>query len=182
MNRGLTISNFVYNNYVIKKSKNCESFLDLGIGRNSGTTSILRKIKHKYSVGVDIYKPYIDACPEKKIHTLLICSDILEYALTCKDNSFDCILLLDVLEHLPKDKANKVLSEAMRICKKCIIISTPNGFLEQKSYENNPYQTHLSGFSIDELRSKGFKTKRLYGVYNFFCKRNIFGIIGVWNK
>jgi 2-polyprenyl-3-methyl-5-hydroxy-6-metoxy-1,4-benzoquinol methylase len=40
------------------------------------------------------------------------------------DNEFDCVFLLEVLEHIPDYK--KTLSELSRVSKKYIVISTPN--------------------------------------------------------
>ena len=36
------------------------------------------------------------------------------------------------------------------------IIFTPNGFLEQKPFDGNEWQRHVSGWEIDEMRQMGF--------------------------
>ena len=38
-----------------------------------------------------------------------------------------------------------------------IIIFTPNGFLKQEPYDDNPWQEHKSGWEISEFEDKGFK-------------------------
>lgn len=46
------------------------------------------------------------------------------YELNRPDNAFDCVLLLEVLEHL--DDVEKALEEIFRIAKRSVIISVPN--------------------------------------------------------
>lgn len=68
------------------------------------------------------------------------------------------VLLLDVIEHLKKSEALKLLNFVEAIVKKytVILLSTPYGFIPQDSVDDNPYQRHLSGWLPKELMSKGF--------------------------
>ena len=79
------------------------------------------------------------------------------------DKSFDAVLLIDVIEHLEKDKALILLKEAERIAKEKIIIYTPEGFLEQNEKEGklrdpgfDTYDIHRCGFEKKELEEMGY--------------------------
>ncbi|MGQ4875108.1 MAG: class I SAM-dependent methyltransferase [Promethearchaeia archaeon] len=137
--------------------KDCESILDLGCGNNS----ILSRIKKKkFSVGIDIFEKYIEISKKKKIHDKYFCYDILKIDEIINPKSFDCILLIDVIEHLEKKDGLKLILKMNQIAKKKIIITTPNGFLPQREYHQNPYQIHRSGWDIKTFKKFGFK---IYG-------------------
>jgi len=42
-----------------------------------------------------------------------------------KDNSFDTVVLVDVIEHLPQKDREVAVREAIRVCKSRVIIHTP---------------------------------------------------------
>jgi len=50
-----------------------------------------------------------------------------------------------------------------RRARKKVVVTTPNGYLEQDTYDENPLQEHRSGWSVQDLRKLGF---------------NVFGISG----
>jgi len=80
------------------------------------------------------------------------------------DNSFDAVVLLEVLEHVTEEKGFEILSKAERWARKKIIISTPNGFLPQHEVDENPHQKHLSGWTPSKLKASGFKSHGLAGI------------------
>ena len=106
-----------------KELKSCDSVLDLGCGPSSP----LKNCKNiKYSVGVEAFKPYLDISKKQKIHTNYLPKNILN--LDFPKNSFDAVILIEVLEHLTKKDGQKILKLANKWAKKKIIISTPNNF------------------------------------------------------
>ena len=44
---------------------------------------------------------------------------------TISDNSYDCVIALDVYEHIPEEKRNEFLSEIVRVSNKLFIIAAP---------------------------------------------------------
>ena len=38
-----------------------------------------------------------------------------------------------------------------KVARKKVIVFTPNGFVPQRPYDGNPFQEHLSGWSVDEI-------------------------------
>jgi SAM-dependent methyltransferase len=150
-----------------RELKDCESVLDLGCGPSSP----LKNVKNiKYSLGVEIFKPYLKESQKQKIHTEYINKEIEE--VDFPEDSFDAILMIEVLEHLPKESGSEILKKAEKWAKKKVIISTPNGYFPAESVDSNEHQKHLSGWSFDELAKLGFKGYGLGGLKNFYRESN----------
>ena len=145
--------------YLKKELAGCETVLDLGCGR--GSNSPLEGMALTYTLGVDIFEPYLEECRQKKIHSDYIRADIR--GIEFKDGSFDAVLMLEVLEHFTKEEGRRLLDKCSQWAKKKVIITTPNGYMQQDGYNNNPFQEHKSGWSVDELRSLGFSVVGLLG-------------------
>lgn len=140
----------------------CATAVDFGCGKDSPIKFFSNKLK--YSLGVDGHPASVEASKKSKIHSEYIVSEILEAGRRLMDNSFDCALALDVIEHLKKEDGRELLKEMERIAKKKIIIYTPNGFLKQSVFDNNPAQEHLSGWNAGEMKKIGFKVYGMSGL------------------
>lgn len=150
-----------------RELKDCKTVLDLGCGPSSP----LQYCKNiNYSVGVEIFKPYLEKSKDKKIHTEYIEKKIED--VDFPENSFDAVILIEVLEHLPEDIGNKVLINAEKWAKNKIIVSTPNGYFPMETVDKNNYQKHLSGWNINKLCESNFKCYGLSGAKFFYLKKN----------
>lgn len=145
-----------------KELKNCRTVLDLGCGPSSPLKELRQKPALEFeSIGVDIFEPYILKNLEKeKIHSKYLNANIL--TIDFPENSFDCAILIDVIEHLEKRDFLEFLPKLSKIAKKIIII-TPNDFIEQNEYDNNPFQVHRSGWTVKEMETLGFDCFGLSG-------------------
>ena len=144
--------------YLKKELKDCDTVLELGCGKNSP----LRCCNVRYSVGVELFEPSLLKSKEQKIHNEYILADIRE--LKFKDNSFDCVCVLDVLEHLTKEEGITLIRNMERIARLKVIIFTPNGFLPQGEEYGNPFEIHKSGWSVQELRNLGYTVRGINGI------------------
>jgi ubiquinone/menaquinone biosynthesis C-methylase UbiE len=77
-----------------------------------------------------------------------------------KDNFFDVVILSDVLEHIPKQKRDKVLNESIRVAKKSVIIGGPFG---QLSFAQDQKLAEYSKKVIGQLHPF-FKDHLKYGL------------------
>ncbi len=137
----------------------CETILDLGCGADSP----LQFCKNvKYSVGVETFKPYINISKKKKIHNKYINKRLL--SVSFPSESFDAVVILEVIEHLKEKDGYTLLKKINKWAKKKIIISTPNGYIEQQEVDHNPFQKHLSGWNAKKLGKMGFKIFGLAGL------------------
>lgn len=161
--------------YYLKNSlKNCNSVLDLGCGNNS----LLRYLPYGLeSIGVECFKDSLIDSKKKSIFDEYILANIND--IEFKEKSVDAIILIEVIEHLNKVEGMELLLKLENVARKKIIISTPNGFVPQER-EDNPYQTHKSGWSIDDLRTLGYKDFRGVGgirIFKFFNKSQFLFIL-----
>jgi len=136
----------------------CESVLDLGCGPSS---PIQYCENIKYSVGVEVFPDYLLQSEAKKIHSKYLKKNILD--LDFPADSFDAVIMIEVLEHLPADVGKKIIIRAEKWAKKKVIITSPNGFIKQKAVDRNPWQRHLSGWDFRKMQSLGFNCHGLAG-------------------
>jgi len=152
----------ISDNFLVKELKDCSSVLDLGCGPHSPLGRIKDRLRPDlYSVGVDDFDPYLEENKKNKIHSEYIKSNILD--INFPEKSFDCAILLDVIEHFERDDFLKFIPKLERMTKK-IIIFTPNGVVKQDKYDNNAYQVHKSGWTVKDMRELGFKCLGVCGL------------------
>lgn len=150
-------------NYIFELEKalaDCDTVLDVGCGSNSPLGSIKNKL---YSEGVDSFLPSITKSKAQKIHNKYHKMDVLNIDKKFKSNSFDCVIAIDLIEHLTKEDGKKLIKKMEKIARKKVIIFTPNGFLPQGEYDNNPWQVHKSGWTVEEMQKKGYKVIGING-------------------
>ena len=138
----------------------CKTILDVGCGSDSPIKIFSGTL---YLVGIDAYKPSLEISCKKNIHNKyynMTFSELDKFG-SC---SFDCVVALDVIEHLKKDEGRRFLNNVERIAKKKIIILTTNGFVKQNEYDNNPLQIHRSGWTKKEMRLRGYKVTGIGGL------------------
>lgn len=147
------------------------SVLDVGCGSNSPIRTVK---KTSYREGIDIYKESLEESKKNKIHDKYVHGDIQKLNEYYKPKSFDVVVALDVIEHLEKRHALRLIKDMETIARKKIIILTPNGFCDQGHYGNNPYQDHKSGWSKKDLGELGYK---VYGLRSLRYLRGEFATI-----
>lgn len=138
----------------------CDSVLDLGCGDNSPIGFIKRK---GYLVGVDGFKKSILKSKKLNIHDKYLHKNILDVKKDFKKNSFDAVVALDVIEHLPKKDGYKLIKIMEHLAIKKVILLTPNGFVNQTG-EGNGLQEHLSGWSVADFKKSGYNVFGRYGI------------------
>ena len=157
--------------FIANEIKGCSRILDLGIGPHSSISRIKSQLRSNvFILGVEDFKPYTESNRVAGIHNSYLKSNIL--AIDFPPDSFDCAILIDVIEHIDKQEFLDFLPK-LELIAKIIIIVTPNGFLEQNEYDDNPYQIHRSGWTEEELRKLGFLC---HGISGLKCLRGKFAL------
>lgn len=133
-----------------------DSVLDVGCG----IMGAIEGLNCKSYLGCDIHKPYLEVL-KTKVPTIQIRMDELDRFM---DDSYDVVLCLDVLEHLEEPTALKAIGEMKRICRKKVIIFTPNKFATNEEAVSdswglgyNEHQRHLIVLKNWRLKEMGFK-------------------------
>ncbi len=140
-----------------------KTILDLGCGDGS-LMELLSKGKNWQITGIDIYQKYIEAAKKRNIYQNLYRGDLLKTITTkIARSKYDVVFFSQVIEHVSRPYGEKVLNQIEKLAKKRIIVGTPQGFMEQphEFLDDNPYQVHKSGWSIEDFTSRGYK---VYGV------------------
>lgn len=137
------------------------SVLDVGCGASSPLGNIRKTFQ---SVGIDLFQKSITESKQKKVHDKYINGNILELQKYCKKKSFDTVIALDVIEHFKKKDGLQLIKKMENVAKKRVIILTPNGFYPQDEINGNPYQRHLSGWSVTDFRKLGYHVYGLRGL------------------
>lgn len=140
-----------YVGLLARELKGCRDALDLGCGAEPflGECDSIENV-----IGVDgSYNSCRSARRANKYGSVV---QAVLPDLPFKERSVDAVTLLQVVEHLPKDVASDLILKAERLARRKIIITTPNGFVRQEVYDENPFQEHLSGWSIEDLQQRGY--------------------------
>ncbi|HRI05841.1 MAG TPA: class I SAM-dependent methyltransferase [Candidatus Dojkabacteria bacterium] len=132
-------------------TKDGDRALDVGFGLGYGMNTLSIKASEVY--GVDVDHLVLDFCnahlygKNPKIKELGLYDG---YKLDYKDNFFDIVTIVDVLEHV--EDYDKFLKELLRVSRRGVFISTPNRRPEYTNKDGTPKNRwHLREWSYEEL-------------------------------
>lgn len=147
--------------------------LDAGCGFGYGAYLLSKSEKVSRVLGVDASKEVITYAKSmysgKKVS--FCCSDLRQVNL--REHSFDCVALIECLEHLPTSEAMLVLENLRKTIKVggLLVLTTPNkdallNRIKRRSKSTIP--THIREYGINELYNllvkKGFSPLRCEGL------------------
>ena len=146
----------------ITKSK-FKTVLDLGCDRGDFMKGISKDRRWEIT-GVELYEDSIKAAKDSGIYQKVIKGDITKLPKEVTGKKYDLVFCSQVLEHLAKNKGEKVLKQWEKLAGKKIMVSTPKGFLPYEKIEihkdeENPHQQHLSGWQIREFSDRGYQVR-----------------------
>lgn len=140
----------------------CDSLLDVGCGFNSPVGAL--PIRPKRCVGIDAFQPVIDISRNKGIHDEYHKMDVRNILEKFGPKSFDVVIACDLIEHLIKSDGLALLGAMEKVARKKVIVYTPNGYLEQREEYGNPLQAHLSGWTVSDFASRGYRVVGIEGL------------------
>ena len=145
-------------NDVARELRGCESVLDVGCG----TESLLEQLPRvPRTVGLDAHAPALEASRRRGVHDEYLQADVAEIALPA--GSFDVVMMMDLIEHLDHSVGEALLDRMEKVARRKVIVFTPNGFVEQGAYDDNPLQVHRSGWTVDDFRRRGYRVRGAKG-------------------
>lgn len=109
---------------IVKDKKN---ILEIGCGANASFLRSLAQLPNKKLIGLD---PKLKKNIPQSKNIFLIKEKVFD-RLNFEDNSFDCVIMLAVLEHL--DKPGEIIEEIHRVLDPggCLCLSAPTGFAKR---------------------------------------------------
>ncbi|MFZ2193245.1 MAG: class I SAM-dependent methyltransferase [Candidatus Moraniibacteriota bacterium] len=124
----------------------CREYLELWDGREK-YSDFKRKID-----GVEVFESYITPL-HRFIYDEIHIGDATKIINDLK-NSYDLVLLIDVLEHFEK-KAGSDLIKKILSKNKAVLISVPKNIGDQKEVFSNQYETHLAEWVKKDFKKFG---------------------------
>lgn len=148
----------VYVREMQKQLSDCATCLDVGCGVASPT----RFLNFRYRVGVDGHEPTLERARGYRTHDEYRLCNVQDIGGMFSPRQFECVVALDLIEHLTKEKGIQLLLDMERIASRKILIFTPNGFLPQHGADDD-LQTHLSGWDAEEMQKLGYRVIGMHG-------------------
>lgn len=156
------------------QKENPKSVLDIGVGfgkyglmvREVLDLPFERYNKDQWLInieGIEAFKEYKNPIHDY-IYNKIYYGDATE--VIKKLPKYDCILLIDVLEHFKKEEGKEFIKELMSHVNKSLIISTPRYPAKQEEYLGNKYEEHKSKWSIIDFVEYDFSYKEVLIGYN----------------
>lgn len=181
-NRNIIIQSPIYKSKITKvvnfiKNKSGK-LLDIGIGYGHVEQQISDRNINLKMYGIDISKYSVNLVKKKFEGNFKIAS---VYNIPHKNNFFNVVIALDILEHLPKTKINLALSEINRVMRQDgkLIITIPINENKTDRFLNG----HLRKYNINiinkELDSNKFDIEYLEYLYAF---KNMYTIKNLINN
>jgi SAM-dependent methyltransferase len=136
--------------------KGGKSLLDVGCGRGGPIEFINRK-RRLFSVGADIFQPYLLHCRAAGFYDDLVRCDVR--FLPFGSGTFDIVLCSEVLEHLQPHEAAHLIADMEERARRQVIITAPVGHCHQEEYDGNPYQAHRSAWTPEDFRQLGYAVR-----------------------
>jgi SAM-dependent methyltransferase len=134
------------------------TILDIGSGKGEPMKFLNRQRKF-YTVGIDIFEPYLKKCKESGYHNEYILCDARK--LPFRRKTFDAVICTEVLEHLEREDGLNLLKMMQEIATIQVIITTPVGTYDQDPYDQNPHQEHKHIWNHQEMKALGYQVKLL---------------------
>lgn len=164
----------------LETSRDIKTILDIGAGKGTykrlcdgfavykDVPAILPILQDSHWTAVEVWQPYIDEYELEFLYDTVIKDDIRE--IQKQLGNYDLAILGDVLEHMSKEDAVKLITTLSKKCKS-ILVSIPLGYSPQDEHNDNPFERHVKDdWSHEEfistfLNIKKFQIDDDIGVY-----------------
>ena len=132
----------IIRNWLLEFNDTVAKVVDLGPGKGTYHTHYARKshILNAYWIGIEVWEPYLENFGLRDTYNEVYVEDVRLFDFS-KIGDIDLVFAGDILEHMTKEEAVRVVLEVLKYSKK-LIISIPIIHFPQHSDEN-PYEIHV---------------------------------------
>ncbi len=140
-----------------KRLRGLSSILDLGCGTGVYGEFVRGYLPaYVFLAGVDGYGPCLEHPRIKRFYSMTARADVFDVVEGRCQVPTDCVLCMDVVEHLEKPKALRLL-EWLR-ARRLAYVSTPLFWFPQDALQGNELERHRCWFDEWELNRLGWRT------------------------
>jgi 2-polyprenyl-3-methyl-5-hydroxy-6-metoxy-1,4-benzoquinol methylase len=122
------IVQYLYNNFysnmreIVYLLDEKDQILEVGCGAGASSFRLHKMLSGQRFEASDVDKRYVRKLKETDFPLPVLQESVLQ--LSRKDHAYDCVFMLEVLEHL--EEYERALSELFRVSRKFVVISVPN--------------------------------------------------------
>lgn len=140
----------------------CESLLDVGCGKGESFGDL--KLPAVRKDGVELDHSQVEAARQSGRYTNVWERDVRNISFI-PDNSYDAVICINLIEHLPKKDGIPLLKEMERIARKIVVLETPSGYMGSNEHDvkENMLQKHLSGWTQHNFEERGYSVMGIFG-------------------
>jgi len=141
----------------------------LDVGAGCGTYAILLSPEYQNIDAIEIFEDYVERFKLHDLYNHVYIADILDFNF----DSYDYIILGDVLEHMSVADAQMILEKINQNEQKCLV-AIPYMF-EQGESNGNVFETHLQPDLTHEVFMQRYPCMRLLyrnEQYGYYCNYN----------
>lgn len=138
--------------FIAKHTEGVSVVVELGAGKFDKLLRVADTVERRIGFEVHEHAEEIDDPRIEKIY-----ASLFEWNLFVRAKDRDCVMLIDVLEHLERHDADRLLADLRRSFRR-VLVFTPLGFRPQGQVEDNYYNIHRSGWTEQCLQLRGFTT------------------------
>lgn len=140
--------------FLLSRIDNSDRVLDVGAGAGIWADLLFQRGQRRIQRhAVEIFEPYISRFGLESKYGKIYLGDFRELVIPL--NTYNVLILGDVLEHFVYHEAMEIWEKARRIVGPTglVLLSTPIIDFPQGEEEGNIHEAHLSSFDMDTLRS-----------------------------
>jgi len=145
-------------NWIYKETRDSRTVVEFG----AGFFARLLMSPCEYKVGIEISAKYIKAARERGRlrNCAAIRGDIRDYYKLLDPALYDCVMIIDVLEHLPVKDAKELIASIMRNFNKLMLMVPAGKYIQKRDptgFGEHYYQTHKSYWEVADVSVLGFQ-------------------------
>ena len=130
---------------------------------------------------IEIWEPFTKLPWNKIMYNNIYLGDA--HGVIDKLEDYDLIIASDVIEHLEKEKATKLLESCIKKAKTMFMLNIPlgKGWLNNVIVDGNIYNKHLSSWELEEIEAFAKKYNRTLKTYIWQGVRGA-GVLAIFKK
>ena len=135
---------------------------DVVVEFGAGLFKRINLVDCPYRIGIEISEKYIAEAGKlgRLKDCAAVCGDIREYYKLIPHCTYDCAMIIDVLEHLPAKDAKQFIASLQRNFNKILLMIPAGRYIQQgdpTGFGEHEYQTHRSYWKVPDIVKMGFQ-------------------------